>query len=235
MRPAPPPIPLYPKPRRGTTWVTVIILALIVVVFVFGLSRWLQRQADNSGFTEDTSPRQVLIGSETLTIPANLMRFEEQRRALTLNEVDMVILWPLAEGYSTSRSAEFLATDGDHDLIFFSIGKRRMRHDMSARLPLIYRQLMTEPGRKGPAGLALQPLARGAGFDGEHLAIGQSASMVWVARCQNASTPTTPTCLRDVNIGRNLSLRYRFPLSMLAQWRDLEAKMNTLAQTMLDR
>ncbi len=57
-----------------------------------------------------------------------------------------------------------------------------------------------------------------------------------MARCLTSETPEVPsTCLRDINIGRSLSLIYRFNRDLLADWRTMDAEMRKLGESFIVR
>ena len=52
----------------------------------------------------------------------------------------------------------------------------------------------------------------------------------FVARCLPVATADIPaTCLRDIAIGRNLTLLYRFNRDQIADWQSLDAGIAALA------
>ena len=79
----------------------------------------------------------------------------------------------------------------------------------------------------GPSGLLLYEFRSGVGYDNEFLAVHHGEDFTWVARCQNEADGITPTCLRDINLGESLSVRYRFALTHLAQWQAIESIVRT--------
>lgn len=229
-----PPIPQYPKPKKAL-WILWLILALaLLAAITFGTVRWLQGQITATGFTSDTRRVQIIIGNDVVKIPANLIRFENQRDKDTLSQVDLLMLWPNGEGYSLENQKAFRETGEDQKLIFMSFMPRKIQFDMDGRLAPIYLKLFVGEPTAGPSGLTFQPLRRGAGYDGESLALFANDEEVWVARCQEGKTSTIPTCLRDIHIGRGLSLRYRFPRKMLKDWRNIEKLVRRMAKEFLD-
>ena len=82
----------------------------------------------------------------------------------------------------------------------------------------------------GPAGLVGRRLGVDSGYSGEIIFFDPASQAPFVARC-----PTEPiadmaaTCLRDVNVGKGLSLLYRFDKSLLADWRIIDDAMTKLA------
>ncbi len=198
-------------------------LLIAFALVAFGAVAWLKSQISQTGFTTDTALRMVIIGNDVLNIPANFIRFESQRDKPTLEQADLALLWPSGEGYSTENAALFQESGENSQLIFITLSGRKMRFDMTGRLQPIYLKLFEGPATNGPAGLKFQTLKKGSGYDDERLAIYAQGGEVWAARCQNESAPTSPTCLRDVFLGKGLSVSYRFPKDQLESWRAIEA------------
>ena len=225
----PPPIPLYPEAeaKRGPVmpwrtmgiWAAIfLLLASLTTIAVF----WVKSNLTHAGYSSSLEHRQIIVRGELLRIPENMIRFAEQRKAVTLSRIELVLHWPSGDGFSESKRAAFEDISADQKLIFLSIGNRKMRHSMTERLAPIYKALFDGQPRQGPAGLTLQGLKRGAGYDGEELALGADGDLLWVARCQLASGITPPTCLRDIHVGRRLSAQIRFPRKLLSEWRGIE-------------
>ena len=218
-------IPTKPIIRRtksisnGTLAVSAVGLAIFV--FLAG-TFWLKYQIYHTDFTVDTKLKQIILSNDVLNIPANLIRFERQRNSDTLDRIDLAILWPDGSGYSQKLSTDFQNTGLTTNVIFLSLVKRKLSLDMSGRLGSVYSKLFAGEKTAGPAGLYFQPLKQGSGYDGEQLAIYKDENLTWVARCQDSSAPTRPTCMRDIFLGESLSLQYRFPRHLLKHWLKIE-------------
>lgn len=200
-------------------------IALVVGAFTFMVANWLQGQMKGPIWTADTQPVEVVINSRVFAIPANLIRFSEQRRNGNAKRVDLALLWPDGAGYSAENRTAFLNTTADRLLMFAHLQPSAQAQDMDGRLNSLYRPLFAGTSTQGPAGLQLQRLQEGRGYEGEELAIGGVADgqSLWVARCQIAKGTTVPTCLRDVNLDGGVSLTYRFPRALLENWRGIDA------------
>ena len=219
----PPPIPVYKPPSKALGWgIVALLVALIAVIVVLGVV-WLKGQISRTDFTNDNSTRQFVIGNDVLNIPLNHMRFGQQREKSVLEQADLAMLWPSGDGYGQKHVEAFKETGPDRRLLFITLSKRAMPFDMTGRLEPIYVKLFDGQPTQGPAGLQFQSLKPGKGYDGEQLAIFAEGNEVWIARCQTVEQSTSPTCLRDVFLGNDLSLRYRFPLALLKHWRGIEA------------
>ncbi len=204
------------------SWGKLLAALVAAVALGFGGLHWLRYQITSTGYTADTNVLQVVLGNDVLSIPANLIRFKQQRNTATPEQIDLALLWPSGTGYSEQDKDRFRQTGPEQSILFVKLTKREMALDMSQRLEPIYRKLFEGPARPGPAGLTLQPLQAGSAYRGEDLAIYQHAGGLWVARCHNPEATDNPTCIRDINLGQDLSMSYRMPLRLLAQWVKIE-------------
>ena len=197
---------------------------MVAIAAFILLNLWLRHQMNRTEFTSSTAQLEFTMGTDVLRIPANHVRFEHQRNKTSLDQLDLVFLYSQMSGYSNTHKASFNATGNESRLIHLSLRKRELSYDMTNRLSSVYRQLFEGAPTAGPAGLILQPLRPGSGYDEEVLAIGEYGSQKWVARCQTPQSNVRPTCIRDVFVGRNISALISFPLHMLAEWKAIEKK-----------
>ena len=215
-----------PQTRHFRTWKLVAWAAgaiIIVLGMIGAVMLWLGSQINQSEFTASTEVRQVIIGNDVLDIPANYIRFARQRKAAVQDRIEVVLLMPTGNGYSSENAEKFRDTSAQNNLVFVSFLKRKMAEDMSGRLDLIYSKLFEGPTQSGPVALTLYNFKRGVGYDDEFLAVHYGEDFTWVARCQKKAENISPTCLRDINIGASLSARFRFPVAKLSNWREIEA------------
>ena len=81
----------------------------------------------------------------------------------------------------------------------------------------------------GPAGLTLQRLRENSGYGDEVFFTGiLPDGSDYAVRCmmpENESQSTSADCQRDIHIGRDLSVLYRFSSRLLPQWRAMEARV----------
>ncbi|PCH45467.1 MAG: hypothetical protein COC23_07130 [Hyphomicrobiales bacterium] len=229
-----PPIPQFSRPKRNRAFVWILISCAAIAIVTYGTVWWLQEQITENEFTSDTTRVQIIIGNDVVKIPANMIRFQRQRSRDTVNQVDLLMLWPNGDGYTSENKSAFLETGENQELIFMTLLPRKIQLDMDGRLAPIYLRLFVGETKSGPSGLTFQALRRGTGYDGETLALFANDAEVWVARCQDDNALTIPTCLRDIHIGRGLSLRYRFPRKMLKNWREIEKLVRRMAHSFLN-
>jgi hypothetical protein len=201
--------------------------ALALLSVAISLSgRWLGRTIAMAGHTDDPTMIEVVIGNNVLVAPANAIRFQHARRDGVAGRLDLYLHWPEMSGYSAGKRDAFNQAGGNRSILFLSFEERAMSRDMSGRLQPIYRSLIQQPGAVGPAGLTIHRFRESSGYLNETLAVGDRAgALPYVARCLEgaAAAQSLAPCERDVHLGENLSLTYRFPLELLPDWQALDA------------
>lgn len=211
------------------------LLALLSVAISFG-GKWFGRSIAMAGHTDDTTLREIVIGNDVLSVPANAIRFERARRDGIASRIDLYLRWPDMKGYSTAARDDFNHAGPSRRIIFLSFEERIMSRDMSGRFAPIYSSLIVEPGLAGPDGVVLHGFTKKSGYLNEVLAVAdRPGDQPLVARClsgQSAEESLAP-CERDIHVGENLSLSYRFPKELLADWPALDAAVLAQASRML--
>lgn len=178
-----------------------------------------------AGHTDDTTLREVVIGNDVIAAPANMIRFERARRDGIASRLDLYMRWPELDGYSEAARDTFNQAEGVRRMIFASFEERMMSRDMSGRFEPIYGSMIVRPGRPGPNGLTLYDFTEASGYLNEVLAVASRHGLPpFVARCLSGPTAqdSLAPCERDVHVGADLSLTYRFPAELLSSWEMLD-------------
>ncbi len=190
-----------------------------------------------AGHTEDRSVVNVLIGQDLLRLPANAIRFEEQRTSGPTDRIDLYLTWPEMEGYTEANRARFNDVTRPESLIFLQLSQSTMSRDMSGRVEPIYSHLFDGPPAKGPGGLTLRRLKENAGYEQEVLLTARLPDgSDYAVRCivpERADASTSADCQRDIHIGNDLSLLYRFSSRLLPQWQAMEQSLRSFASAHL--
>ena len=100
-----------------------------------------------------------------------------------------------------------------------------MSRDMSGRLDPIYRSMILTPGKSGPSGITFFGFTEKSGYVSEQLAVAaRPGKEPFVARCLSgpSAEESLAPCQRDIHVGDNLSLSYRFPIELLKDWQALD-------------
>jgi len=112
-----------------------------------------------------------------------------------------------------------------------------MSRDMSGRLEPIYSHLMDGASETFAHGLTLHRLRADAGYNGEVLLTApREGSADYVVRCvlpSSAETATSGDCQRDIKVGKDLSVLYRFSSRHLADWDHIDAAIRTFVESRL--
>lgn len=211
----------------------VATLVLLSVAISLG-GKWLGRSIVLAGHSDDPSLQEIVIGNNVLAIPANAIRFEDARRDGVTDRLDLYLHWPDLEGYSDQRREAFNNGDADRSIVFLTIAEASMSRDMTGRFEPIYRKLLNANGRRVTPELAAYRFTEASGYRDEELVVGTGQNP-FVARCLSAEAATTSLapCERDLRIGEELSLTYRFPRAMLTHAAALDAKIRSRAQAWL--
>ena len=211
------------------TAVTLLIAALAMFVTAHFFGDNLSR----AGHSQSTEELEIVVGSEYLKVPANKIRFYSQRSSSAHEKLDLYIHWPSLSGYRDSLSADFNNSNGNINLVFITIEQRNMSYDMSGRVGPIYEQFFEGAGQLTNVGLVKQPLSSDGGFIDEDLYYAASSPYPFATRCVREVASTTPFCIRDIHIGKNLMLTYRFHQKHLPSWIELEQSIRALTKSMI--
>jgi hypothetical protein len=87
-------------------------------------------------------------------------------------------------------------------------------------------------GQPGPFELTKYAFRRDSGYSGEDLFVGQAKKGPVVMRCERAGPNVpSPTCLRDMPLGKAVGISYRFKRSKLSHWREIGDGVDALLAT----
>lgn len=204
-------------------------LAVLSVAISVG-GKWLGRSIAMAGYTDDTTVKQVVIGKDVIVVPANFIRFDKARRDGIAARLDLYLRYPQMDGYSTAARDDFNHTGEARKIIFLSFEPRMMSRDMSGRFAPIYSALIVKPGAAGPGGTTLYGFTEKSGYLNEMLAVADRPGRdPFVARCLSgpSAEESLAPCERDIQVGDDLSLTYRFPRELLGNWQALDAAIAT--------
>jgi hypothetical protein len=182
-----------------------------------------------AGNTTSRQPLDIVIGADHLRLPANMLRFEEQRRTGHAERVDLFVTWPEMDGYTTATSARFTDVNRPDGLIFLQISQSTMSKDMSGRIAPIYSHLFEGKPQRGPAGLTAHAMKAGSGYGAETFLTADPlpglSSEPYGIRCSLPASPaesTSADCQRDIHAGQDLVVLYRFSSQLLPQWHAID-------------
>jgi len=214
----------------------VFVAVALVSALVAAAGRWLGPVISMGGYSEDPTLREIVIGNNVLSVPANAIRFEEARHDGVTPRLDLYLRWPDLTGYTNATRDDFNNKDGRKEILFLSFEPQAMSRDMGGRFEPIYRSLIVEPGSAGENGVTLYGFRPDTGYLNETLAVAsRPEGEPFVARCLvgPAARDSLAPCQRDVLIGDELSLNYRFPRELLGDWQSLDAAVIAKARSFI--
>ena len=220
--------PLFSNRLLTRLTIGVAALASLTIAISVG-GRMLGERIALAGHTENTAAIDIIIGQDQVRLPANTIRFEEQRQTGRAERVDLYLTWPEMSGYSNATRSRFNDASQPESLIFLNLSQSTMSKDMSGRLGPIYSHLFDDRPEPGPAGLTLQRLKENTGYGDEVFFTGiLPDGSDYAVRCMmpaDESQSTGADCQRDIHVGRDLSVLYRFSSRLLPQWQAMEARV----------
>src|SRR5690606_17129420 len=208
----------------GWLLLAVVALALLSIAVNIG-GRVLGPLIARGGHSDSTQAYEIIIGNNVLSIPANMIRFSNQRRDGVTGRLDLYARWPGLTGYTERDRAIFNLLTPKRHLIFMSIEQPTLSRDMTGRYLPIYAELIDSDGEAAPGKLTAHRFLENSGYKGEELLLSDTSSgkPEFVARClADSAAESLNSCERDVQFGRDLQILYRFPRSMLGDWKSLD-------------
>ncbi|WFS02438.1 hypothetical protein [Rhizobium tumorigenes] len=228
-----------PLVSGGVAWRFCFLLALLVVLTIAIAvgGRWIGRRISLAGHTTSTQTFAITIGEDSLRLAANTIRFPSERVDGVTERVDLYLTFPEMQGYSDANSQNFNDISRSSSLVFLQLTQGTMSRDMSGRLEPIYAHLIEGAPFPGPSGLTAHRLRSDAGYAGETLLTAPRLGKPdYVVRCLLPSSPdkaTSADCQRDVKIGNDLSLLYRFSSRLLGDWDHIDAALQQFVEMRL--
>ena len=201
----------------------VSLLLVAIMACAFFPLRFIGEELAGDGGPSGDGVHQFVIGNEVLAVPTNILRFASEKRTKTGERLELRLRWTGLDGAGENVSEMQESPEVDPALIFVVIEPRRMSLDMSGRVEPVYSKFLH--GAETPAGngLVKRALSDKAGFLDEDLYYEADNPYPFAARCIRAETRSaTPFCLRDIHVGTDLTVTYRFHLSLIGQWMRLD-------------
>lgn len=217
---------------------TAIIALLALLTFAISVGgRWFGQRIALAGHTASTEQFAIQIGQDRLTLAANTIRFKEQRQNGTAERVDLYLAWPELEGYRTDLRQRFDDISQASSLIFLQLSQSTMSRDMSGRLDPIYTKLFDGTPQQVNFGLTLHRLRPDSGYGNEIVLTASRAGQPdYIVRCvlpAQGESPTSGDCQRDINVGQDLTILYRFSSALLKDWQHIDAAVRLFVENRL--
>jgi hypothetical protein len=219
------------RPLISSRFLVIATLSIMLLAVASFIISWFGQAYGErlalAGHSESTEILDITIGRDRIALPANTIRFEGQRLSGSTERVDLYLLWPDLTGYSSKERRRFDDLSSSQNLVFLQISQSTMSRDMSGRVEPIYRHLLQPEPSQGPAGLTLQTFRDGTGYEGETLLTApQADGTLYAIRCLlpgSTGEATSSDCQRDIHVGEDLTVLYRFSSRLLGDWQAIDA------------
>jgi hypothetical protein len=204
-------------------------------IHLFG--HWYGDSLLSQGESDSSQIHTITIGQDHLRLAANTLRFENQRLDGSLERADLYLLWPEMIGYHKEYRRRFEDVSMSASLIFIQLTQSTMSRDMSGRLEPIYSHLFSGPPEKGPFGLTLHRLKAESGYGNEVLLTARRlGERDYAVRCLlpgKDAAPSSGDCQRDIHVGKDLTILYRFSSNRLSDWDKIDMSVRAYVEQRL--
>lgn len=212
-----------------------VFMALTAAI-LFGAARFYASIIAQGGHSSSTELTQIVIGDDVIAVPENMIRFRGQRNQHNLKQLDLYAHWPTMQGYTAENTFVFDSTDPTAPLLFVTIEPRDMTQDMSGRISSIYEKFFAGPPVDAGNGLVRQAFSSESAYFSEDLYYEANSPYPFAARCvRENKNIADPFCIRDIHIGRDLMLTYRFHAEYLPEWLAMDRAVRDRFSAMLVR
>jgi len=229
-----------PKPIISQNFLSIMVkicvFMAVCAAVLYAAATFYGSLVAQAGHSTSDAQKQIVIGDDVITVPENMIRFRSQRDANNLNRLDLFAHWPSMRGYSSEKAAHFDAIGGPSPILFVSLEPRDMTKDMSGRVSSIYDKFFSGPPIDAGNGLVRRAFSSDSAYFSEDLYYEVGSPYPFAARCIRESDKVAdPFCIRDIHIGRDMMLTYRFHSSLLPQWLAIDRTVRQTYSEMLAR
>jgi len=211
-----------------------VICVICVVVSAACAAGWHWVRPDlmfGTPLASGETPVGLTVAGEHLAIPADRLRFADERRPGDYARVEIELKWPGLQPLKDNDPAgKTLARDGE--LVFITIEPRETDLDTGDRIGTIYQKFL-EQDQTGdpvaPGGLVRRHFLAGTAYDGEDLYFEPGSVHPFATRCFAIDKSQQPiSCLTDERLGKHLMATIRFPVAALPDWRTLRDRTDQM-------
>ena len=227
--------------KQDSNWTLPFTIIGVTLLLSFGFLYYYfgPTLSELAGDTPDPSASDELIrmsiGNIDFQIPTSYTRFPRARRGGERSSVSLYALLPNLESYSGDQRDIFEGNEADSPVIYFEIGVHQSTLEESEMLTRIYLDNVNDiEGRVGPYGLTAYEFSDTSGYKDEDLFVFEDESALPVViRCfRETDLIPSPHCRRDMRLSETLSLTYRYKRPWLAQWRDINDKIQAFVMSL---
>lgn len=217
--------------KRGASAGLVFAL-LILVILIVGAAAFvalvLWPRWPGAAVAPDAPALPVTVGGVLFNVPPGAIRVSAQRHSGAQERVDLAFLWPsLAPPDPAAKLAPTEATP-PIDRLFVTLAEKSPALPPPERVKTIYPRYLADVQYDGPDGLKVISFKDGTPYQGEDLFFDAGAQPGFVARCSRPGAAGTPgICLYERRVD-GADVTVRFPSDWLANWRAVNAAIETL-------
>lgn len=215
--------------RRHSGWliplgVFLVTLALSAMFLLYYLAPTAPPLfAEQSSPVSDTDTVALEVNGLRLWIPANYLEFESARRGGQRRQVSLFAMLPDLTGWSNWDSQAFAGNGPNSRIVHIVIRQDNVSLSEAEKLQRIYLAYVTEPkGAPSPFDLTRYAFREDSGYRKQDLFVGETRSGVAALRCERLTAENpSPSCIRDMPLGKGAAISYRFKRSRLNHWREI--------------
>lgn len=223
--------PMQTGKTRSLNSITLIILAIFCLIASLGTiftARFFVANQPPSGFSASTEPIEKNLHGSIFQIPANMMRFADERRQGTASQINLALLWPTFGGYSAANHTQFVSHSDRNPLLFVTLTAREQATASAQLLDRVYIHDFLGQTLDGQAGLVGKQLDPQSGYDSEIVWYDPLSPNPFTTRCYSAKDTMIAqnrNCMRTIALSQNIAATYRFPDTLLPYWRELDSQL----------
>jgi hypothetical protein len=201
--------------------IAVAISALMLLYYILPTPiAWIEARPDPTAATRRVH---LSVGGKQFLIPANYIVYSSERQGGPHHRLTLAALIPDFRGYSRAEAQQFADDSARSRVVHLRIWADALALSERAQLQRVLLTFVkSTSGQAGPFGLTRYRFRGDNGYRGQDLFVGVYNGQTVVLRCwRTAGTNQAPDCMRDLRLGRNVVLSYRFKRSYLGQWRQI--------------
>lgn len=212
----------------------ICLFMAIATVVIYAAAAYYGSLIAKGGHSASGRVHQIVLGNDLVNVSENMIRFNSQRKSGDLARLDLYLHWPSMEGFSDARSGAFTSIDPSTPIIYAAIEPRDMSSDMSGRVSSIYETFFSGPPVDAGNGLVRRTFSSNSAYFSEDLYYEVGSPYPYAARCIRESDRLAGSfCIRDIHIGSDLMVTYRFHASLLGDWMAMDHSIRTAITGML--
>lgn len=224
--------------------VIVLVLSAAFLYYYFGPTVE-DIQGNNPRASASDHPIDITVAGQIFHIPENYTQFGRSRRGGEQDKVELYAILPTLEGYSVAFQEEFEGNATNSPVVHFSLFRsdfvpvdlkdREPEPPLTerARFERVYLPHVTNPdGEPERYGFVRYELSGSWGYANEDLYVHERENgELVVFRCiKESKEMPSPWCRRDMELGKNVSLSYRFKRPRLRNWEEINAGLLNLVE-----